>query len=200
MGEPNPGAWESEIMRILVVDDIGYSRLFHARLLQKLGHETIMAVDGREAMSILRRDPTIDAVLTDMLMTGIDGLELYRQCQSIERLDDTGNSLSIPFLLMTAARPGSAQQKDLERINVAKQLGFSDVLFKPITADDLERAVKKLTQVKSEDEQDPSEVRAEVRATIGRLVQRFGKQNRDLVVEAIHESLAEEGITAATRN
>ncbi|MBX3450300.1 MAG: response regulator [Planctomycetaceae bacterium] len=187
-------------MRILVVDDIGYSRLFHARLLQRLGHETIMAVDGREAMSILRRDPTIDAVLTDMLMTGIDGLELYRQCQSIERLDDTGNSLSIPFLLMTAARPGSAQQKDLERINVAKQLGFSDVLFKPITADDLERAVKKLTQVKSEDEQDPSEIRAEVRATIGRLVQRFGKQNRDLVVEAIHESLAEEGITAATRN
>lgn len=200
MGEPNPGAWESEIMRILVVDDIGYSRLFHARLLQKLGHETIMAVDGREAMSILRRDPTIDAVLTDMLMTGIDGLELYRQCQSIERLDDTGNSLSIPFLLMTAARPGSAQQKDLERINVAKQLGFSDVLFKPITADDLERAVKKLTQVKSEDEQDPGEIRAEVRATVGRLVQRFGKQNRDLVVEAIHESLAEEGIAAATRN
>jgi CheY-like chemotaxis protein len=187
-------------MRILVVDDIGYSRLFHARLLQKLGHETIMAVDGREAMSILRRDPMIDAVLTDMLMTGIDGLELYRQCQSIERLDDTGNSLSIPFLLMTAARPGSAQQKDLERINVAKQLGFSDVLFKPITADDLERAVKKLTQVKSEDEQDPSEIRAEVRATIGRLVQRFGKQNRDLVVEAIHESLAEEGIAAAARN
>ncbi len=200
MGEPNPGAWESEIMRILVVDDIGYSRLFHARLLQKLGHETTMAVDGREAMSILRRDPTIDAVLTDMLMTGIDGLELYRQCQSIERLDDTGNSLSIPFLLMTAARPGSAQQKDLERINVAKQLGFSDVLFKPITADDLERAVKKLTQVKSEDEQDPGEIRAEVRATVGRLVQRFGKQNRDLVVEAIHESLAEEGIAAATRN
>lgn len=132
-------------MKILVVDDIGYARHFHARLLQKQGHSAISAGSGAEALQMLQTDHSIDVVLTDLGMGDMDGIELYQQTQRLERMNDQGPVPPPLFVLMTALHPGkNAQPRDIERIRIAKEVGFADVLFKPIEGDQLIAALERV--------------------------------------------------------
>jgi CheY-like chemotaxis protein len=120
-------------MKILVVDDVGYTRHFHARLLEKHGHAAVSAGSAAEAIKILRTDHSIDVVLTDLMMTDMDGIELFQHVQQLERMNDSGPVAPPRFILMTALHPGkNAQPRDIERIRLAKEVGFEDVLLKPI--------------------------------------------------------------------
>ena len=62
--------------RILIVDDSTVDRRVAGALLKKAGdHEIDYAVNGREALEKMQQGP-FDLVLTDLLMPGMDGLEL----------------------------------------------------------------------------------------------------------------------------
>ena len=64
--------------RVLVVEDSTISREFITRIVSDLGHEVFTAVNGREALEILKsRD--VDLVITDIQMPEMDGLELTRE-------------------------------------------------------------------------------------------------------------------------
>ena len=63
--------------RILLVDDNPFVQQVLAQLLTVLGHEVVQAGDGRQALAHLRRE-RYDAILTDVLMPEIDGLEVLR--------------------------------------------------------------------------------------------------------------------------
>lgn len=120
-------------MIVLIVDDVGYSRHYHSRMLQKLGHTTDAVESGAAALRRLERDQSIEVVLTDLMMQGMDGLELFAAAQSITRASDAGTAQPPAFILMTSARPGSnAQPRDLQKIQLAKQMGFVDIAFKPV--------------------------------------------------------------------
>ncbi len=123
-------------MKILVVDDVGYTRHFHVRLLQKFGYDVVSAEGGPQALKILERDMSIDVVLTDLMMRDLDGVELYKHAIRMSRVLDGGQAAPPVFILMTALRPGgNSQQKDIEKLRMAKEIGFMDVLYKPIEAD-----------------------------------------------------------------
>lgn len=130
-------------MKILVVDDVGYTRHFHVRLLQKFGHDVLAAETGPQALKILERDMGIDVVLTDLMMRDMDGVELYKAAQRISRVVDGGNAPAPVFILMTALRPGgNSQQKDIEKLRMAKEIGFLDVLYKPIEPEQLRHVLE----------------------------------------------------------
>src|SRR5689334_10739120 len=78
----NPG---SDPMKILVVDDVGYTRHFHARLLEKHGHDAISAGSASDAIKALKTDHSVEVVLTDLMMSDMDGVELYQEVQKLER-------------------------------------------------------------------------------------------------------------------
>lgn len=64
--------------RVLIVDDEPAIREIQRRYLVKIGLEVLVAKDGAEAISILKRE-RCDAVITDIRMPGeVDGLALYR--------------------------------------------------------------------------------------------------------------------------
>ncbi len=130
-------------MRILAVDDVGYTRHFHVRLLQKFGHDTVSAESGAKALKLLETDHSIEIVLTDLIMREMDGVELFINSQKLDRISDSGSALPPKFILMTALRPGTnGQQKDIEKLRNAKEIGFSDVLFKPIEPETLRLAIE----------------------------------------------------------
>ena len=91
---PRAGAaWQAEPMHILVVDDDQAVRDSLARSLQYSGYEVTSAGDGLEALarlSALRPD----AVIMDVMMPRLDGLETTRMLRS------TGND--VPILVLTA--------------------------------------------------------------------------------------------------
>lgn len=79
---------------ILVVDDSPIDRLLAAEVLERqLGCRVLQAESGQEALDLLRHQ-AISAVLTDLLMPGIDGLQLV---ETIRR-----QSPHLPIVLMTA--------------------------------------------------------------------------------------------------
>ncbi len=67
--------------RILVVDDNQFNRRFLVRLLKSLGFEVTEAVDGIEGLAQLEAAGP-DAVITDVVMPRMNGLELIRQIRS----------------------------------------------------------------------------------------------------------------------
>ena len=65
---------------ILLVEDNHHVRLFTEAALKRFGYSIISASEGHEALKILKASTQkIDLLLTDVIMPGINGVELYRQ-------------------------------------------------------------------------------------------------------------------------
>lgn len=100
--------------RILVVDDEPDIRRILALALERAGHVVVVASDGAEAAGLHERDQ-FDLIVSDLLMPGLDGIQLAKVVRSDPRCN-------IPILLVTA----SASPQDLvdaHRAGVTAHLG-----------------------------------------------------------------------------
>lgn len=70
-------------MKILIVDDELVSRKKVEKLIQTLGHETLMAKDGIEGWETWQNERT-RMVITDWIMPGLDGLELCKKIREAQ--------------------------------------------------------------------------------------------------------------------
>ncbi|HRZ10766.1 MAG TPA: response regulator, partial [Gemmatimonadales bacterium] len=61
--------------QILVADDVEMNRDLLARRVRRLGHEVLVAVDGRQALEVLRERP-VDVLLLDIMMPNMNGYEV----------------------------------------------------------------------------------------------------------------------------
>jgi CheY-like chemotaxis protein len=64
---------------VLIVDDDSALRCTAAMLLEGHGFKTLVACHGLEALEQLESNPQISAVLLDLLMPVMDGVETFRQ-------------------------------------------------------------------------------------------------------------------------
>jgi two-component system response regulator MprA len=81
-------------VKILVVDDERAVRDSLRRALELQGYQVDLAADGAEALALLEANGQPDAVVLDILMPGLDGLEVCR------RIREEGNE--VPVLMLTA--------------------------------------------------------------------------------------------------
>jgi two-component system response regulator MprA len=109
-------------MKILVVDDEPAVRESLRRALQLEGYDVELAGDGAEALERLEEGNGIDAVVLDLSMPRLDGLEACR------RLRQQGNS--IPVLMLTARDEVSDRVAGLDA-------GADDYVVKPFALDEL---------------------------------------------------------------
>ena len=108
-------------MRLLVVDDDPAVRSALELVLGVDGFEVLTAADGREAMRRLT-DERPDALVLDVLMPGLDGLEVCR------RMRATGDRT--PVLMLTARAEVSERVAGLD-------VGADDYLVKPFAREEL---------------------------------------------------------------
>lgn len=106
--------------RVLVVDDDATVREVVVDYLRAAGHEVREAVDGSGALAAVR-DERADLVVLDVMMPGLDGLEVCR------RLRVTSD---VPIVLLTAL--GSEQ----DRV-VGLEIGADDYVTKPFSPREL---------------------------------------------------------------
>jgi CheY-like chemotaxis protein len=65
--------------RVLIVDDEENQRRTLAIGLRLEGFEVMVAASGTEALRLLAGPPTVDVAMIDLMMPGLNGLELARQ-------------------------------------------------------------------------------------------------------------------------
>ena len=116
----------------LVVDDDPFLRDVTAELLRQLGvTETWLAADGTEALAVVARVPSLDLVLCDLDMPGMDGIEFLRH------LADSTFDGSV--VVMSGTDPDVlATAGDLARLHGLRLIG---VLAKPVDAERLRAAL-----------------------------------------------------------
>ena len=64
--------------KVLIVDDSAFLRMRNAAMVKELGHEVIEAGDGAAAVAAYKSSKP-DAVLLDITMPGMDGLEALKE-------------------------------------------------------------------------------------------------------------------------
>lgn len=105
---------------ILVVEDSPINQLVVSQILTKNGATVVVKDDGEAAIDYLANQPeAFDAILMDVQMPGIDGLETTR------RIRDNLDMTTIPIIALTAGALIEERKKALES-------GMDDFLTKPI--------------------------------------------------------------------
>jgi CheY-like chemotaxis protein len=114
-------------MKVLVVDDHAVNRMLPLAILRKAGVAVAEASGGAEALAKVAADPEIDHLLLDVSMPGMSGLEV---CAELRK----GPPRELRLVAYTAHAFESERQQFLSA-------GFDDVLVKPISKDELLRAL-----------------------------------------------------------
>jgi two-component system response regulator AtoC len=114
--------------RILVVDDAEGIRAFLANLLEIEGYEVDTADDGRSAIALLEGGAAPDAILLDVMLPGIDGIETLRRIRALDA--------QVPVVMLSVVGKAST-------IVEAMQLGATDYLNKPLEEPALHAALEK---------------------------------------------------------
>jgi PAS domain S-box-containing protein len=69
--------------KALVVDDQPDVLAMAAELFRTLGYDVLTANNGEEAIDILKRNPEVDVLFSDVVMPGMDGVELGRAARKL---------------------------------------------------------------------------------------------------------------------
>jgi two-component system response regulator MprA len=123
-------------VKILVVDDERAVRESLRRALELEGYEIELAADGEEALYRLESNSQPDALVLDVLMPGVDGLEVCR------RLRRSGNTL--PVLMLTA-------RAEVENRVEGLDAGADDYVTKPFALEELLARLRALLRRTSPD-------------------------------------------------
>ena len=120
--------------RILCVDDERLNRTIVRDMLDSAKYQVFEAENGEEALKILE-DQTIDIILLDINMPGIDGFEVCRRIKANERLRH------IPVIMVTALTETEDRIKGIEA-------GAEDYINKPFNEAEVLARIKMLLNVK----------------------------------------------------
>jgi CheY-like chemotaxis protein len=114
-------------MKILLVEDNEMNRDMLARRLQRAGYEVVIAMDGKEGVS-MAQSARPDLILMDLSLPVLDGWEAMRQLKAIPEMR------GVPIIALTAHAMASDRAKAIEA-------GADDFDTKPI---ELKRLVEKI--------------------------------------------------------
>ena len=119
---------------ILIVDDTEINRAILSNIFSAQ-YNIIEAADGQGGLAAIREHPnSISAILLDVVMPGLNGMEVLRQLHS------QGLTDRIPVFLITA-------DSGSETMREAYELGVMDVIFKPVVPYIIRRRVNSVVEL-----------------------------------------------------
>ncbi|MCH8028065.1 MAG: response regulator [candidate division Zixibacteria bacterium] len=117
---------ESQVSRILAVDDQPVILELISAMCQSLGYEVTTATSGEQAL-MLAENTKFELILTDLSMPSMSGLELARRLRKTHP--------DVPIILVTGWEAGIPESE-------LRQAGISEVLYKPFRIEQLTNLVK----------------------------------------------------------
>jgi CheY-like chemotaxis protein len=110
---------------ILLADDDTYSRLVAKTYLERCDANVIEAEHGQAVLARLQENGAIDAVLMDMNMPGLSGVQATTQIRA-----RTDRHARVPIIALTS-------QSDIESVHACLAAGMNEVMIKPVQAGSL---------------------------------------------------------------
>jgi CheY-like chemotaxis protein len=120
--------------RVLVVEDSPMSLKMMARMVQRLGHIVSTAVDGSEALEMLRSQ-NFDIVLMDINMPKMNGLEASHEFRQIERSRMSRGDPCLKIIAMSADISNTL-------FHEVTNAGFDTFIPKPLTVESFKDVLK----------------------------------------------------------
>jgi signal transduction histidine kinase/HPt (histidine-containing phosphotransfer) domain-containing protein/ActR/RegA family two-component response regulator len=117
-----------QALRVLVAEDNDVNRYLMVSILERLGHHVVAVVNGREAVETAQRDH-FDLILMDVQMPVANGIDATRAIRALP-----GRPGAVPILAVTANVLPDQQV-------VYRQVGFTGWVPKPLTLEQVERAI-----------------------------------------------------------
>jgi signal transduction histidine kinase/DNA-binding response OmpR family regulator len=137
-------AGETERLRVLVAEDNLVNQKLARAMLTRLGHDCVLAADGREAIAEWSAGG-YDAIFMDVQMPELDGFDATREIRRLE----AGTGIRVPIVAMTAhAMPG-----DRERCLGA---GMDDYVTKPISLTEIARVLSSIQAARPDRAEPPA--------------------------------------------
>lgn len=115
VGEPQNVSYGKK--RILFVDPDKASYLLVSQLLAEYGVEIIHSGCGLNAIRIFREDPSIDGIITELILPGLDGFGILREARKIRP--------GVPVIAQTTCVFNDVEQR-------CRKAGFDEYISKPI--------------------------------------------------------------------
>ena len=116
---------------ILLVDDHEPICQTLKKLLQLMGHDTLIALNGRQALALQKETPA-DVLITDIFMPEMDGYELIQRFRR-----------DFPLVKVIAMSGGIHRAPDGPFLEVAEKIGAHWLLRKPFSPEQLGAVVSK---------------------------------------------------------
>ncbi len=134
--------------RFLIVEDNPVNQLLAGEMLRMLGFDVVVADNGQAALEQCRHDPP-DAVLMDVQMPGMDGLEATRQ---LRQLQQAGRLPAFPIIAATA----HASESDRRACLAA---GMDGYIAKPLDLRAMRTEIRRVLRARAGDDEDTPETR-----------------------------------------
>mgnify|MGYP001226984829 CR=1 FL=1 len=119
-------------MRVLLAEDNHINALLARPMLEKMGHQVVHVANGRQVLEVMAGEAPFDAILLDVEMPEMDGLETARRIRAAEA--EAGSPHAIPIIALTA----NARKEDAHDCLAA---GMNRHLAKPFDREDLQDAL-----------------------------------------------------------
>lgn len=182
--------------RLLIVDDIANNREMLARRFNLRNFDTAEADSGQKALTLIEEE-AFDAVLLDIVMPDLDGLEV------LSRIRRRYSAAELPVIMVT----GLAQSSDIVK---ALSLGANDYVTKPVdfavararvcTQLARKRAEERLNQLLTDLQASKALVEAAIKIHVDQLksdAEALSRTHLDQAQRAAVESLQASGIELA---
>jgi len=132
-GELHTNTFDSDDLKVLVVDDSFTARRHISRVLKNMGIANITeAENGSDGLRRLR-EHYFDVVVTDYNMPVMDGKEF------VEEIRKNSTQASIPVLMVSS-------EKDESRLSAIQQVGVSAICDKPFDSIEVKKLLKRILE------------------------------------------------------
>lgn len=119
---------EEKCLKVLVVDDEEDSLELVKNVIKSLGFNVVAVSNGKEALKILQESKDITVVLADLVMSGMNGIELIKEARRL--------GINQKFIIITA-------YGEMDSYIEAMNLGVVDYINKPVNSEHLSLLLSK---------------------------------------------------------
>ena len=118
----------TERLSVLIIDDDRMVRQILQNTLSRKGFDVYIAENGPSGIDLAQKED-IDVILLDWMMSGMDGMEVFRQLKQNEK------TRQVPVFMLTSKDAGGD-------IDQAISTGIDDYIVKPFSTSDIDKTIR----------------------------------------------------------